>query len=107
MAFRPELEDFGAFYERTDQVAFRTALAIVRDAALAADVTPIDRAWRPRRLVRFPSSARQAGRSQRVPDRCFSTRAAVTDHWTDRTLPRSPRRRHEPVAAPDARQACT
>lgn len=39
LAFRSELEDFGAFYERTYQVAFRTALAIVRDAALAADVT--------------------------------------------------------------------
>ena len=39
MAFRIELADFGDFYERTYQVAFRTALAIVRDAALAADVT--------------------------------------------------------------------
>ncbi len=39
MAFRAELEDFGAFYERTYQVAFRTALGIVRDGALAADVT--------------------------------------------------------------------
>ena len=39
MAFRSDIEDFGAFYERTYQVAFRTALAIVRDAALAADVT--------------------------------------------------------------------
>ena len=39
MAFRSELDDFGAFYERTYQVAFRTALAIVRDATLAADVT--------------------------------------------------------------------
>ena len=39
MAFRPEIEDFGAFYERTYQVAYRTALGIVRDAALAADVT--------------------------------------------------------------------
>ncbi len=39
MAFRLEVTDFGAFYERTYQVAFRTALAIVGDAALAADVT--------------------------------------------------------------------
>jgi RNA polymerase sigma-70 factor (ECF subfamily) len=39
MAFRPEIEDFGAFYERTYQVAYRTALGVVRDAALAADVT--------------------------------------------------------------------
>jgi len=39
MAFRPDLADFGAFYEQTYQVAFRTALGIVRDSALAADVT--------------------------------------------------------------------
>lgn len=39
MAFRPDLADFGAFYEQTYQVAFRTALGIVRDTALAADVT--------------------------------------------------------------------
>jgi len=39
MAFRPDLADFGAFYEQTYQVAFRTALGIVRDASLAADVT--------------------------------------------------------------------
>src|SRR5215218_6559054 len=34
-----ELSDFGAFYERTYGTAYRTALGIVRDAALAADVT--------------------------------------------------------------------
>jgi RNA polymerase sigma-70 factor (ECF subfamily) len=39
VAFRSELDDFGAFYERTYQAAFRTALAIVRDTSLAADVT--------------------------------------------------------------------
>jgi RNA polymerase sigma-70 factor, ECF subfamily len=39
VAFRSELDDFGAFYERTYQAAFRTALGIVRDAALAADAT--------------------------------------------------------------------
>ena len=39
VAFRPDLADFGAFYERTYQAAYRTALAIVRDPALAADVT--------------------------------------------------------------------
>jgi RNA polymerase sigma-70 factor (ECF subfamily) len=38
MAFRSEIADFGAFYERTYQVAYRTALGIVRDSALAADV---------------------------------------------------------------------
>jgi RNA polymerase sigma factor (sigma-70 family) len=39
MAFRIELADFGGFYERTYQAAFRTALGIVRQASLAADVT--------------------------------------------------------------------
>ncbi len=39
MAFRAELDDFGAFYEASYPNAYRTALAIVRDASLAADVT--------------------------------------------------------------------
>ena len=39
MAFRLEIADFGAFYERTYDTAYRTALGIVRDPALAADVT--------------------------------------------------------------------
>ena len=39
MAFRAELDDFEAFYERTYPGAYRTALAIVRDPGLAADVT--------------------------------------------------------------------
>jgi len=39
MAFRVEIEDFGGFYERTYQLAYRTAYGIVRDAGLAADVT--------------------------------------------------------------------
>jgi len=39
VTFRPDLADFGSFYEQTYQVAFRTALGIVRDSALAADVT--------------------------------------------------------------------
>jgi RNA polymerase sigma factor (sigma-70 family) len=39
MLFRSELADFGGFYERTYQAAFRTALGIVRHASLAADVT--------------------------------------------------------------------
>jgi RNA polymerase sigma-70 factor (ECF subfamily) len=39
VAFRAEIEDFGGFYERTYQGAFRTALGILRDAGLAADVT--------------------------------------------------------------------
>lgn len=39
MAFRLEISDFGAFYERTYDTAYRTALGIVREPALAADVT--------------------------------------------------------------------
>jgi len=39
MAFRHELDDFAQFYERSYQAAYRTALAIVRDPGLAADVT--------------------------------------------------------------------
>jgi RNA polymerase sigma-70 factor (ECF subfamily) len=39
VAFRLELSDFGGFYERTYHAAYRTALGIVRDPALAADVT--------------------------------------------------------------------
>ena len=39
VAFRLEVADFGAFYERTYDVAYRTALGIVRDPALAADIT--------------------------------------------------------------------
>jgi RNA polymerase sigma-70 factor (ECF subfamily) len=39
VAFRIELEDFATFYESSYPRAFRTALAIVRDHGLAADVT--------------------------------------------------------------------
>jgi len=39
VAFRLEIADFGAFYERTYNAAYRTALGIVRDPGLAADVT--------------------------------------------------------------------
>jgi RNA polymerase sigma-70 factor (ECF subfamily) len=37
MAFLGDLADFGAFYERTYPVAYRTAWAILRDAGAAAD----------------------------------------------------------------------
>ena len=37
MAFRAEIADFGAFYEATYQRAYRTALAILGEPALAAD----------------------------------------------------------------------
>jgi RNA polymerase sigma factor (sigma-70 family) len=39
MAFRTELDDFGAFCEATYRRAYRTTFAIVRDPSLAADVT--------------------------------------------------------------------
>ena len=39
MVFRLEIADFGAFYERTYDTAYRTALGIIREPALAADVT--------------------------------------------------------------------
>jgi RNA polymerase sigma-70 factor (ECF subfamily) len=39
LAFRLEIADFGAFYGRTYDLAYRTALGIVREPALAADVT--------------------------------------------------------------------
>jgi RNA polymerase sigma factor (sigma-70 family) len=39
VVFRLEISDFGAFYERTYDNTYRTALGIVRDAGLAADVT--------------------------------------------------------------------
>jgi len=39
VAFRLEIADFGAFYERTYDMAYRTVLGIVRDPGLAADVT--------------------------------------------------------------------
>ena len=37
--FRLEISDFSAFYERTYDTAYRTALGIVRDPGLAADAT--------------------------------------------------------------------
>jgi RNA polymerase sigma-70 factor (ECF subfamily) len=39
VAFRAEIADFGGFYEATYPSAYRTALAIVREPALADDVT--------------------------------------------------------------------
>ena len=39
MAFRGELADFASFYESSYPGAYRTALAIVREAGLAVDVT--------------------------------------------------------------------
>jgi RNA polymerase sigma factor (sigma-70 family) len=39
VAFRSQVEDFAALYERTYQAVFRTVLAICTDSALAADLT--------------------------------------------------------------------
>jgi RNA polymerase sigma-70 factor (ECF subfamily) len=39
MAFRDQIDDFAALYERTYQQLFRTVLGICCDAALAADAT--------------------------------------------------------------------
>ena len=39
MAYRHEIEDFGTFYERTYAAAYRTAVGICGEPALAADVT--------------------------------------------------------------------
>jgi RNA polymerase sigma-70 factor (ECF subfamily) len=39
MAFRIDVADFSTFYERTYDGCYRTALGIVRDPALAADIT--------------------------------------------------------------------
>lgn len=61
VAFRLEISDFGAFYERTYDTAYRTALGVVREPALAADVTQeaYVAAYRHRRRYRgdAPSSA--------------------------------------------------
>jgi RNA polymerase sigma factor (sigma-70 family) len=60
MAFRAELEDFGAFYERTYAVAYRTAWAIARDEATATDAVQDAylSAYRERRHFRGDSPAR-------------------------------------------------
>jgi DNA-directed RNA polymerase specialized sigma24 family protein len=39
VVFRLEIADFGAFYERTYSTAYRTALGIIREPAVVADVT--------------------------------------------------------------------
>ena len=39
MAFRDQLSDFGAFYERTYQATYRIAYGVVGDRELADDVT--------------------------------------------------------------------
>jgi RNA polymerase sigma factor (sigma-70 family) len=59
MAFLPELEDFGAFYERTYPVAFRVALGIVGDRVAADDVAQeaFARAYRDRGRFRGEAPA--------------------------------------------------
>jgi RNA polymerase sigma-70 factor (ECF subfamily) len=60
MSFRQELDDFGAFYERTYQTAFRTAYGIVGEASVAADITQdaFYKAYKTRASFRGESPAR-------------------------------------------------
>jgi RNA polymerase sigma-70 factor (ECF subfamily) len=60
MAFLGDLEDFGAFYEHTYPVAYRTAWAILRDSGLAADAVQDAylSAYRDRRRFRGDAPAR-------------------------------------------------
>ena len=116
MAFRLEIADFGVFYEETYDRAYRTALGIVRDPALAADVTQeaYVSAYRQRdrfrggrpltglaapdsrqrgAVGRAPPAAAEAGRR---PDAVHRTRRRGRNHEPARP-PRCARR---PVAAP-------
>jgi RNA polymerase sigma-70 factor (ECF subfamily) len=60
MSFRRELDDFGAFYERNYQTAYRTSFGIVGDAAVAADLTQdaFYKAYKTRASFRGDSPAR-------------------------------------------------
>ena len=60
MSFRQELDDFGAFYERTYQMAYRTAYGIVGEASVASDVTQdaFYKAYKTRGSFRGDSPAR-------------------------------------------------
>jgi len=66
VAFRLELADFGAFYERTYDDAYRTALGIVRDSALAADVTQEAYVSAYRQRARFRGEAPSAAWLYRI-----------------------------------------
>jgi RNA polymerase sigma factor (sigma-70 family) len=60
VSFRQELDDFGAFYERTYETAYRTAYGIVGDSSAAADVTQeaFYKAYKTRASFRGESPAR-------------------------------------------------
>jgi RNA polymerase sigma-70 factor, ECF subfamily len=66
VAFRLEIADFGAFYERTYDVAYRTALGIVRDPMLAADVTQEAYVGAYRQRSRFRGEAPSAAWLHRI-----------------------------------------
>jgi RNA polymerase sigma-70 factor, ECF subfamily len=66
VAFRAEIDDFGAFYEGSYPRAYRTALAIVRDPGLAADVTQDAYASAFRDRARFRGEAPAAAWFHRI-----------------------------------------
>lgn len=84
MAFRTELDNFGAFYEATYQRAFRTTLAIVRDPSLAADVTQDAylEAYRARSRFRGDSPA-EAWLMRIVANRAISAVRRRQVRWVD------------------------
>lgn len=85
MAFRLEIADFGAFYERTYDTAYRTALGIVRDPALAADVTQEAYVAAYRQRDRFRGEAPSAAWLHRIV-----VNRGLTALRRRRTAPRGP-----------------
>lgn len=85
MAFRLEIADFGAFYERTYDVAYRTALGVVRDPALAADVTQEAYVAAYRQRDRFRGEAPSAAWLHRIV-----VNQALATLRRRRTAPREP-----------------
>ena len=79
MAFRAELEDFGAFYERTYAAAYRTAWAIARDEGAATDAVQ----------DAYLSAYRERGRFRgEVPARSWLLRIVVNQVLADLRRPR-------------------
>jgi len=90
MAFRREIADFAGFYERTYALAYRTALAIVREPALAADVTQEAYIAAYRERDRFRGDAPPAAWLRRiVVNKALSAarRQATTSNVIDLNLP--------------------
>jgi RNA polymerase sigma-70 factor (ECF subfamily) len=83
--FRLEIADFGAFYERTYALAYRTSLGIVRDVALAADVTQEAYVAAYRHRDRFRGDAPSAAWLHRivVNEALAALRRRGTQHVTD------------------------